>query len=85
MKLLIANGHLIDPAAPENTGKSILIEDGRVAAWLDHNDPTPEGSEVFDASGLLVAPGFIDMHVHLREPGQLRAVVQSDIDDMRRS
>ncbi len=70
MKLLIANGHLIDPAAPENTGKNILIEDGRVSAWLDQNDGTPEGCEVFDAGGMLVAPGFIDMHVHLREPGQ---------------
>jgi dihydroorotase len=70
MKLLIANGHLIDPAAPENTGMSVLIEDGKVAAWIRPNEPTPEGCEVFDASGLLVAPGFIDMHVHLREPGQ---------------
>ncbi|MBX3290483.1 MAG: dihydroorotase [Acidobacteria bacterium] len=70
MKLLIHNGHLIDPAAPENTGKNVLIEDGRVAAWLDHGEGVPEGAEVFDASGLLVAPGFIDMHVHLREPGQ---------------
>ncbi len=69
MKLLIQNGHLIDPAVPENTGKSLLIEDGRVAAWLDAADGVPEGTEVFDASGLLVAPGFIDMHVHLREPG----------------
>lgn len=70
MKLLIANGHLIDPAAPENTGMNVLIEDGRVAAWLKYSEPTPEGCEVFDASGLIVAPGFIDMHVHLREPGQ---------------
>ncbi len=70
MKLLIANGHLIDPAAQENTGMSVLIEDGRVSAWLRPNDPVPEECEVFDAAGLLVAPGFIDMHVHLREPGQ---------------
>lgn len=70
MKLFIANGHLIDPAAPENTGMSVLIEDGRVSAWLGPNDKAPEGCDVFDASGLLVAPGFIDMHVHLREPGQ---------------
>lgn len=70
MKLLIANGHLIDPAAPENTGMNVLIEDGRVAAWLRQNEPAPEGCEIFDASGLLVAPGFIDLHVHLREPGQ---------------
>ncbi|MBL8180477.1 MAG: dihydroorotase [Blastocatellia bacterium] len=70
MKLLIANGHLIDPAAQENTGMSVLIEDGKVAAWLRSGEDTPEDCEVFDASGLLVAPGFIDMHVHLREPGQ---------------
>ena len=70
MKLLISNGHLIDPLAPENTGMSVLIEDGRVAAWLKNGEAPPEGTEVFDASGLLVAPGFIDLHVHLREPGQ---------------
>jgi len=70
MKLLIANGHLIDPAAPENTGMSVLIENGRVEAWLGPGDSAPEGCEILDASGLLVAPGFIDMHVHLREPGQ---------------
>ncbi|MEO7672532.1 MAG: dihydroorotase [Pyrinomonadaceae bacterium] len=70
MKLLIANGHLIDPAAPENTGMNVLIENGRVSAWLRHNEPVPEGCEVFDALGMIVAPGFIDMHVHLREPGQ---------------
>jgi dihydroorotase len=70
MKLLIANGHLIDPAAPENTGMSVLIENGKVAAWLRPGESALEGCELFDASGLLVAPGFIDMHVHLREPGQ---------------
>ncbi len=69
MKFLIANGHLIDPAAGQNSGKDILIEGGKVAAWLDRNDARPEGVEVFDATGLIVAPGFIDMHVHLREPG----------------
>lgn len=69
-KLLIANGHLIDPAAQENTGMSVLIEDGKVAAWIGPNEQAPTDCEVFDASGMLVAPGFIDMHVHLREPGQ---------------
>jgi dihydroorotase len=70
MKLLIANGHLIDPAAPENTGMSVLIENGKVSAWIGPNESLPQDCEVFDAAGLLVAPGFIDMHVHLREPGQ---------------
>jgi dihydroorotase len=70
MKLLIKDGHLIDPTANENTGMNVLIEDGKVSAWLNPNEASPEDCEVFDASGLLVAPGFIDMHVHLREPGQ---------------
>jgi len=70
MKLLISNGHLIDPAAPENTGMNVLIEDGKVTAWIKPTEQQPEVDDVFDASGLLVAPGFIDMHVHLREPGQ---------------
>src|SRR3954453_10495280 len=70
MKLLIKNGHLIDPAAPENTGMSVFIENGRVSAWFGPNDGKPDDAEMFDAAGLIVAPGFIDMHVHLREPGQ---------------
>jgi len=70
MKFLIKNGHLIDPTEGQNSGKDLLIADGKVVAWLAANDAKPENVEVFDASGLIVAPGFIDMHVHLREPGQ---------------
>jgi len=70
MRLLINNGHLIDPSQGQNIGKNLLIEDGKIGAWLSLNEPAPEDAEVFDASGLIVAPGFIDMHVHLREPGQ---------------
>jgi dihydroorotase len=70
MRLLIANGYLIDPSQGINTGKNLLIEDGRVAGLLGHSEAVPEGAEVLDATGLVVAPGFIDMHVHLREPGQ---------------
>src|ERR671916_964168 len=70
MRLLIANGYLIDPTQGLNGGRDILIEDGRVAALLKSGEPTPEGAEVFDATGLVVAPGFIDLHTHLREPGQ---------------
>jgi dihydroorotase len=44
----------------------VLIEGGRVAAWLGEADTAPEDAEVFDAAGLIVAPGFIDLHVHLR-------------------
>jgi dihydroorotase len=69
MKLLIKNGHLVDPGADENSGKDLLIENGLVSAWLGRGESAPADAEVFDASGLVVAPGFIDMHVHLREPG----------------
>ena len=70
MKLLVANGYLIDPSQGLNSGKNLLIEDGRVAGLLERGEPGPEDAEIFDATGLLVAPGFIDLHVHLREPGQ---------------
>lgn len=69
MRLLIANGYLVDPSQGQNSGKNLLIEDGRVAGLLDKSEGVPEGAEVLDATGLVVAPGFIDMHVHLREPG----------------
>ncbi len=70
MKLLITNGHLIDPSCGQNSGKNVLIENGRIVDWLSFSDGVPEGCEIFDATGLIVAPGFIDLHVHLREPGQ---------------
>lgn len=70
MRLLIKNGYVIDPGQGTNSGKSVFIEDGRVVGLMGHGEETPEGAEVIDATGLIVAPGFIDMHVHLREPGQ---------------
>jgi dihydroorotase len=70
MRLLIANGYVIDPAEGVNAGRDVFIEDGRVRALLGRGEARPEGTEVFDATGLVVAPGFIDLHTHLREPGQ---------------
>lgn len=70
MRLLIANGYVIDPTEGQNSGRNLLIEDGRVAGFLNRSENVPEGAEVLDATGLVVAPGFIDLHVHLREPGQ---------------
>ncbi len=70
MKLLIANGYVIDPSQGVNAGRDLLIEDSRVVGVLDRGEPKPKDAEVLDATGLIVAPGFIDMHVHLREPGQ---------------
>lgn len=70
MRLLITGGYLIDPAEGINAGRNLLIEDGRVCAVLKLNEEVPRDAEIFDATGLVIAPGFIDMHVHLREPGQ---------------
>jgi dihydroorotase len=70
MRLLIANGYLIDPSQGLNSGHNLLIEDGRVSGLIDRSEGVPDGAEVLDATGLVVAPGFIDMHTHLREPGQ---------------
>src|SRR5438874_10958130 len=69
MRLLIQNGYVIDPSQGINTGKNLLIEDGRIIGLSSYSDAIPDDVEVFDATGLIVAPGFIDMHVHLREPG----------------
>ena len=69
--LFIRGGHLIDPAAGVDAPKDILLKDGRVAEIAGPGKlKSANGAEVLDASGLTVAPGLIDMHVHLREPGQ---------------
>ena len=68
--LLIKGGHLIDPAAKINAPMDILLRDGRVAEIALPNKVRGGADEKFDARGLIVAPGFIDLHVHLREPGQ---------------
>ena len=67
--LLIKGGHLIDPAARIDAPMDLLLKDGRVAEIAPPNKIKGAG-EKFDARGLIVAPGFIDLHVHLREPGQ---------------
>ena len=68
--LLIKGGHLIDPAAKINAPMDILLREGRVAEVAPPNRVRSSPDEKFDARGLIVAPGFIDLHVHLREPGQ---------------
>jgi dihydroorotase len=67
IRLLIKNGRVIDPATHTDRVADVLIVDGRVAGV--GSDLSVKGADVFDASGMIVAPGFIDMHVHLREPG----------------
>jgi len=66
-RLVIKNGRVVDPASGLDAVRDVLIEDGLIAA-VEPNIEVSEG-EVFDAAGLVVAPGFIDIHVHLREPG----------------
>jgi dihydroorotase len=69
-ELLVRNGHLIDPAAGVDSDCDILIADGVVADIAPAGKLQADGIETIDAAGLIVAPGFIDLHVHLREPGQ---------------
>src|SRR5271155_1850681 len=68
--LLIKGGHVIDPAAKINAPMDILLSDGRVTEIALPSKVRASADEKFDARGLIVAPGFIDLHVHLREPGQ---------------
>ena len=68
--LLIKGGLLIDPVARINAPMDILLRDGRVAEVAPPGKIRGGADEKIDAKGLVVAPGFIDLHVHLREPGQ---------------
>lgn len=70
--LLIKNGLLIDPASGLEAKRDLLIENGRISR-LAANLSAPRSVEVFDAAGLWVFPGFIDLHVHAREPGAEKA------------
>ncbi len=67
--LLIKGGHVIDPAARLDAPMDVLLKDGRVAEVAAPGKIKGADAK-FDARGLVVAPGFIDLHVHLREPGQ---------------
>lgn len=64
--MLIRGGTVIDPTARTSGSTNLFIADGRIRALTSD---TPKTDEVVEATGLLVAPGLIDMHVHLREPG----------------
>jgi dihydroorotase len=69
--LLIKNGRVLDPASKTDAARDVLLDGERIAEIAPAGRISQNGNtEIFDASGLIVAPGFIDMHVHLREPGQ---------------
>lgn len=65
--ILIKNGTVIDPAQSLEAKRDLLIRDGRIAEIGE--SLSADDAEILDAAGLIVAPGFIDLHVHLREPG----------------
>jgi dihydroorotase len=69
MNLLIRNGRVLDPGSGTDGVQDVLLLDGRVVR-LGVGLAAPEGIDVVDATGQIVCPGFIDMHTHLREPGQ---------------
>src|ERR1700691_4984678 len=69
--LLISNGRMLDPASGEDAPRDILLDGDRIAAVapLGQLAERAKGAEIFDAKNLIVAPVFIDLHCHLREPG----------------
>lgn len=68
MRTLVRGGRVVDPAQGLDAVRDVLIERGVIVAVAEHIDAAD--ARVVDARGAVVAPGFIDMHVHLREPGQ---------------
>lgn len=68
--ILIRNGHLIDPASGIDAARDLLLADGKITAVDAPGKIKSADAEILDAKGLVVAPGLVDIHVHLREPGQ---------------
>lgn len=67
--IIIEGGRVIDPATGTDGVRAVVLKDGLVAEVAERVD-RPSGAQVVDARGRWVTPGFIDLHVHLREPGQ---------------
>jgi dihydroorotase len=67
---LIRGGRVIDPTSSLDAARDILLRDGKIAALSNPGTIQAPEAEILDAKGLIVAPGLIDIHVHLREPGQ---------------
>ena len=68
MSLLIRQGRVVDPASGIDSVQDVLVVDGRIGK-VGPGLRAPQGTQVIDAAGKVVCPGFIDIHVHLREPG----------------
>jgi dihydroorotase len=69
---LIKGGRVIDPSCDLDRTADVLVEDGCIAA-VESDIAPPDGAELLDAAGLVVAPGLVDVHVHFREPGKEEA------------
>lgn len=67
MTILIKNGRVLDPAAGTDRVADVFIEEGRIQAV--EPDISAEADQILEADGCFVMPGFIDLHVHLRDPG----------------
>ncbi len=67
--IVLSGGRVIDPSVGRDETADVLLRDGKVEA-VGRSLGTPDGAEVIDCAGLLVSPGFIDVHCHLREPGR---------------
>src|ERR1039458_3487263 len=84
MDLLIQNGRLIDPSQGIDAKADLLVREGRVAlieGGISHA-AAPQ-AQTLDASGLVVAPGFIDLHTHLREPGREHAETEEHTSELQ--
>ena len=68
--LLVKNGRVVDPARNTDAPMDVLLDSEKIIEIAQPGKLSANGFEVFDATGLIVAPGFIDLHAHLREPGQ---------------
>lgn len=78
MKLLIKGGRVIDPAQNLDEEMDLLVEDGKIAKLAKGIELAEAQCQIISAQGLLVVPGLIDMHVHLREPGlEYKETIQS--------
>jgi dihydroorotase len=67
--MVLRGGRVIDPSSGRDEVADVIIRDGRIEG-VGRNQGVPDGAELHDVTGLVVAPGLIDLHTHLREPGQ---------------
>ena len=67
-KILIKGGRIVDPAQDVDMVGDLLLSEGKVAG-IEKSIPSSNGARVLDAAGMVVSPGFIDLHCHLRDPG----------------